>query len=235
MALALSGSGHYVRQWAPARAPHCHLLLDRACGPGDSSDRAGPPRVSPARVAGALPAGDRQLAAAAAALGLTATEGDLLPALPRGTVYGSCPTAPVVHHRLHPDEPAVFDIEAARRPAPAPCPPESRKWAAAWQTKGQIGRGLTARGGQADAGARRGATSWRDGDEWRPNSNAEIAPRRRPASTYRAVPRRTGATAVTMVARHLVTHDGRPKFPGHNDSPVAGLTKLAPSTALRFA
>lgn len=64
-----------------------------------------------------------QLTATAAALGLTGTERDLLPALPRGTGLWKLPgRAHVVHHRLHPAEAAVFDTDAAMRPASAPPP-----------------------------------------------------------------------------------------------------------------
>lgn len=55
-----------------------------------------------------------QLASAAGALGLTRTERDLLPALPRGTgLWKVAGRSYVVHHRLHPDEAIVFDTDAA--------------------------------------------------------------------------------------------------------------------------
>ena len=57
-----------------------------------------------------------QLTAAGAALGLTSTERDLLPALPRGTGLWKIPNRSyVVHHRLHPEEATVFDTDAAMR------------------------------------------------------------------------------------------------------------------------
>ena len=57
-----------------------------------------------------------QLAATAAALGLTATERDLLPALPRGTgLWKIAGSSHVVRHRLHIDELALFDTDAAMR------------------------------------------------------------------------------------------------------------------------
>ena len=57
-----------------------------------------------------------QLTAASAALGLTSTERDLLPALPRGTGLWKIPNRSyVVHHRLHPEEATVFDTDAAMR------------------------------------------------------------------------------------------------------------------------
>jgi len=60
-----------------------------------------------------------QLATTAGALGLTSTERDLLPALPRGTGLWKLPRrSHVVHHRLHPDEVALFDTDAAMRGNP---------------------------------------------------------------------------------------------------------------------
>ncbi|NMR19197.1 ATP-binding protein [Cellulomonas fimi] len=60
-----------------------------------------------------------QLAATAAALGLTGTERDLLPALGRGTGLWKLPRrSHVVHHHLHPDEAALFDTDAAMRAYP---------------------------------------------------------------------------------------------------------------------
>ena len=57
-----------------------------------------------------------QLADASKALGLTSTERDLLPALPRGTgLWKVGGRSYVVHHRLHPDEASVFDTDAAMR------------------------------------------------------------------------------------------------------------------------
>ena len=57
-----------------------------------------------------------QLESAGSALGLTRTERDLLPALPRGTgLWKVANRSYVVHHRLHPDEAAVFDTDAAMR------------------------------------------------------------------------------------------------------------------------
>ncbi len=57
-----------------------------------------------------------QLATAGAALGLTKTEQELLPALPRGTgLWKVASRCYVVQHRLHPDEAAVFDTDAAMR------------------------------------------------------------------------------------------------------------------------
>lgn len=57
-----------------------------------------------------------QLTATASALGLTGTERDLLPALPRGTGLWKLPgRSHVVHHRLHPAEADVFDTDAAMR------------------------------------------------------------------------------------------------------------------------
>jgi hypothetical protein len=57
-----------------------------------------------------------QLGATAASLGLTATERDLLPALPRGTgLWKFSGQSHVVRHRLHVDELAVFDTDAAMR------------------------------------------------------------------------------------------------------------------------
>ena len=61
-----------------------------------------------------------QLADAGKALGLTSTERDLLPALPRGTgLWKVGGRSYVVHHRLHPDEATVFDTDAAMRGGPA--------------------------------------------------------------------------------------------------------------------
>ena len=60
-----------------------------------------------------------QLSATARALGLTATERDVLPALPRGTGLWALPGASyLVAHHLHPDEAACFDTDVAMR-APA--------------------------------------------------------------------------------------------------------------------
>ena len=57
-----------------------------------------------------------QLAATGMALGLTTTERDLLPALPRGTgLWKISGRSYVVRHRLHVDELAVFDTDAAMR------------------------------------------------------------------------------------------------------------------------
>ncbi len=57
-----------------------------------------------------------QLAATGRALGLTTTERDLLPALPRGTgLWKISGRSYVVRHRLHVDELAVFDTDAAMR------------------------------------------------------------------------------------------------------------------------
>lgn len=57
-----------------------------------------------------------QLAATGTALGLTTTERDLLPALPRGTgLWKISGRSYVVRHRLHVDELAVFDTDAAMR------------------------------------------------------------------------------------------------------------------------
>ena len=57
-----------------------------------------------------------QLESAGSALGLTRTERDLLPALPRGTgLWKVANRSYVVHHRLHPDEATVFDTDAAMR------------------------------------------------------------------------------------------------------------------------
>jgi len=57
-----------------------------------------------------------QLSATGIALGLTTTERDLLPALPRGTgLWKISGRSYVVRHRLHVDELAVFDTDAAMR------------------------------------------------------------------------------------------------------------------------
>lgn len=57
-----------------------------------------------------------QLAATARALGLTATERDLLPLLPRGTgLWKVAGRSHVVHHRLHVDEFPLVDTDAAMR------------------------------------------------------------------------------------------------------------------------
>lgn len=57
-----------------------------------------------------------QLAQTAGALGLTGTERELLPALPRGTgLWKVAGCSYVVHHRLHADEATVFDTDAAMR------------------------------------------------------------------------------------------------------------------------
>jgi DNA helicase HerA-like ATPase len=59
-----------------------------------------------------------QLGATATSLGLTGTERDLLPALPRGTgLWKVSGRSYVVRHRLHVDELAVFDTDAAMRAA----------------------------------------------------------------------------------------------------------------------
>lgn len=61
-----------------------------------------------------------QLESAGTALGLTRTERDLLPALPRGTgLWKVANRSYVVHHRLHPDEATVFDTDAAMRGNPS--------------------------------------------------------------------------------------------------------------------
>ena len=61
-----------------------------------------------------------QLGATATSLGLTGTERDLLPALPRGTgLWKVSGRSHVVRHRLHVDELAVFDTDAAMRDRPA--------------------------------------------------------------------------------------------------------------------
>lgn len=61
-----------------------------------------------------------QLATTARALGLSTTERDLLPVLPRGTGLWKLPAASyVVHHVLHPDEVPLVDTDAAMR-TPAP-------------------------------------------------------------------------------------------------------------------
>ena len=55
-----------------------------------------------------------QLAATARALGLTDTERDLLPHLPRGSGLWKIPgQSHVVHHRLHAEEAAVYDTDSA--------------------------------------------------------------------------------------------------------------------------
>jgi len=60
-----------------------------------------------------------QVRATAIALGLTSTERDLLPALPRGTgLWKISGRSYVVHHRLHPDELAAFDTDVAMREKP---------------------------------------------------------------------------------------------------------------------
>ena len=57
-----------------------------------------------------------QLAVTARALGLTATERDLLPLLPRGTgLWRVAGRSHVVHHRLHVDELPLVDTDAAMR------------------------------------------------------------------------------------------------------------------------
>jgi type IV secretory pathway VirB4 component len=57
-----------------------------------------------------------QLAATGTALGLTTTERDLLPALPRGTgLWKISGRSYVVRHRLHVEELEVFDTDAAMR------------------------------------------------------------------------------------------------------------------------
>ena len=60
-----------------------------------------------------------QLGATATSLGLTGIERDLLPALPRGTgLWKVSGRSYVVRHRLHVDELAVFDTDAAMRANP---------------------------------------------------------------------------------------------------------------------
>lgn len=57
-----------------------------------------------------------QLAGTELALGLTDTERSLLPSLPRGCGLWKLPgVARIVHHRLHGDEIAVYDTDAAMR------------------------------------------------------------------------------------------------------------------------
>lgn len=57
-----------------------------------------------------------QLVESGKALGLTDTERELLPALPRGSgLWKVGGRSYVVHHRLHPDEAVVFDTDAAMR------------------------------------------------------------------------------------------------------------------------
>lgn len=57
-----------------------------------------------------------QLAAVAGSLGLSATERDLLPALPRGTgLWKVANRSYLVRHRLHPEEARVFDTDASMR------------------------------------------------------------------------------------------------------------------------
>lgn len=57
-----------------------------------------------------------QVGAAGAALGLTSTERELLPSLPRGAGLWKMPgRSYVVHHRLHPDEVTLFDTDLAMR------------------------------------------------------------------------------------------------------------------------
>ncbi|MCA0328463.1 MAG: ATP-binding protein [Actinobacteria bacterium] len=60
-----------------------------------------------------------QLGTTAASLGLTRTERDLLPALPRGTgLWTFSGRSHLVRHRLHVDELAAFDTDAAMREMP---------------------------------------------------------------------------------------------------------------------
>ena len=60
-----------------------------------------------------------QLTATATTLGLTRTERDLLPALPRGTgLWKVAGRSYVVRHRLHVDELDLFDTDAAMRDIP---------------------------------------------------------------------------------------------------------------------
>ncbi|MGQ0631608.1 MAG: ATP-binding protein [Sporichthyaceae bacterium] len=60
-----------------------------------------------------------QLSGTEAALGLTDTERALLPSLPRGCGLWKLPRAShVVHHRLHPEELALYDTDAAMRGGP---------------------------------------------------------------------------------------------------------------------
>ena len=60
-----------------------------------------------------------QLTNTASALGLTETERELLPALSRGTgLWKVAGRSHIVHHRLHVDEAAVFDTDAAMRGGP---------------------------------------------------------------------------------------------------------------------
>ena len=57
-----------------------------------------------------------QLAGAARSLGLTSTERELLPALPRGTgLWKVANSSYLVRHDLHPDESLVFDTDASMR------------------------------------------------------------------------------------------------------------------------
>lgn len=68
-----------------------------------------------------------QLDATATALGLTTTERDLLPALPRGTgLWKLTGHSYVVHHHLHPDEARLFDTDAAMRAGDTHHPGEAR-------------------------------------------------------------------------------------------------------------
>jgi DNA helicase HerA-like ATPase len=61
-----------------------------------------------------------QLGSTAASLGLTGTERDLLPALPRGTgLWKMSGRSYVVRHRLHVDELVVFDTDHAMSDRPA--------------------------------------------------------------------------------------------------------------------
>jgi type IV secretory pathway VirB4 component len=60
-----------------------------------------------------------QLSGTETALGLTDTERALLPSLPRGCGLWKLPRAShVVHHRLHPEELALYDTDAAMRGGP---------------------------------------------------------------------------------------------------------------------
>lgn len=66
-----------------------------------------------------------QLDSTARALGLTTTERDVLPALPRGTGLWALPgSSHLVVHHLHPDEASVFDTDAAMRTSPRTARPE---------------------------------------------------------------------------------------------------------------
>jgi type IV secretory pathway VirB4 component len=63
-----------------------------------------------------------QITSTAAMFGLSDTERDVLPMLPRGTGLWKLPTASyLVHHRLHPEEAVVFDTDHAMRINPTNC------------------------------------------------------------------------------------------------------------------